>query len=258
MRKGCALLVFFLLLSCAKKNVEIDLGKINLPDVLKRVKESQQGIKSVKGLASVTIKAPDKKISFNQVTIAEEPNLLHLEALAPFGRVVGTVVSDGEKIYVTFPKERRVFDKAQEFDFSSLYTELPVKITVDKLVNLLLGRLAEPPEYNLSQVYLSAKPNYLILTFIKDGKEESTLWVNPLNYRIERAIINLNSGVSATYRFDDFEDAGAGISFPKKIELKVNKFFISLRYNNEVEVNGKVDRDSFKPERPLARFEKAF
>lgn len=243
-------------MSCAKKKVEIDLGKVNLLEVLKEVEKSQQSVKSVKGLASVTIQAPDKRISFNQVTIAEEPNLLHLEALAPFGKVVGAVISDGEKIYVTFPKEKRVFDNAQEFDFSSLYTGLPVKLTVDKLVNLLLGHLAEPLGYDLSRVYLSSKSNYLILTFFKNGKEESVLWVNPLNYRIERANLTLSDGVSAAYRFDDFKDAGSGVFFPKKIELKVDKFFISLKYDDEVEVNGKMDRNSFKPERPLADLKK--
>jgi outer membrane lipoprotein-sorting protein len=239
-------------MSCAKKRVEIDLGKINLPEVLKRVEESQQSVKSVKGLASVTIRAPDKRISFNQVTIAEEPDLLHIEALAPFGKVVGAVISDGEKIYVTFPKEKRVFDKAQEFDLSSLYTGLPVRLTVDKLVNLLLGHLAEPLEYDPSQVYLSSKSNYITLTLFKDGKEEGVLWINPLNYRVERANLILSDGVSASYRFDDFKDAGSGVFFPKKIELKVDKFSISLKYDDDVEVNSKIDRNSFKPERHLA------
>jgi outer membrane lipoprotein-sorting protein len=259
LRKSCLFLVAsLLLLSCAKKNVEVDLGKINLLEVLKKVQEAQQSVRSIKGLASVTIKAPDKRISFNQVTIAEEPNLLHLEALALFGKVAGTIISDGEKIYVTFPKERRIFDKAQEFDFSTLYTGLPVKITTDELVNLLLGRLAGPPDYDLSQVNLSVKSNYLILTFIKNGKEEGILWANPLNYRIERANLNLGERVSASYRFNDFKDAGSGVFFPKKIELKVDHFSISLKYDDEVEVNGKIDRNSFLPEQPLAEFEKAF
>lgn len=245
-------------MSCTKKMVEIDLDRVNLLEVLKKVKESQQSIRSVKGLASVTIKAPDKRVSFNQVTIAEEPNLLHIEALVPFGRAVGTIISDGEKIYVTFPKERRVFDRTQEFDFSSLYSGLPVKLTVDKLVNLLLGRLAEPPEYESSQVYLSTRSDYLILTLFKNGKEEGVLWVDHINYRIERANINLGGGVSVVYRFDDFKDVGPGVSFPKRIELKVDKFSISLKYDEDVEVNGNIDRNSFKPEQPLARFEKAF
>lgn len=259
LKKSCAFLFcFLLLLSCAKKNIEIDLSKINLVEILKKVKESQQAVNSVKGLASVIIKGPDNRISFNQVTIAKEPNLLHLEAIALFGKVVGRIISDGEKIYVTFPKERKVFDKAHEFDFSTLYTGLPIKITADKLVNLFLGRLVEPPEYDLSQVYLSTKSNYLILTFVKNGREESVLWANPLNYRIERARLYLGGGVSASYRFDDFKDAGPGVFFPKKIELKVNKFSISLKYDDEVEVNGKIDRNSFMPEQPLAEFEKAF
>jgi outer membrane lipoprotein-sorting protein len=259
LRKSCAFLAFFLLfLSCAKKNVEINLGKIDPLEVLKKVKESQQSIRSVKGLASVTIKTPDNKISFNQVTIAEEPNLLHLEALAPFGRVAGTIISDGEKIYVTSPNERRIFNRAQEFDFSSLYNGPPMRITVDKLVNLLLGRLDGLPEYESSQIYLSTRSDYLILTLFKNGKEKGTLWINSVNYRIESANLNLGGGISATYRFDDFKDISIGVSFPKKIELEVDNFSLYLKYDDEVEVNSNINRNSFKPEQPFARFEKAF
>ncbi len=256
MRRFSAFLILFLFLSCAKKNVEIDLSRTNSLEVLKKVKEVQESVNSVKGLAFVSIKSPDKKVSFNQVTIAKEPNLLHLEALAFFGIGAGMIFSDGEKIYVILPRERGVFNSQQEFDFSSFYP-IPIKITVNNLVNLLLGRLPEKPDYEGSDVRLGLESNYIVLTFIKSGKEEGVLWINPLNYRIERASINLNGGVLATCKFGDFKNVGAGVSFPKKIELKVDKFSISVNYNEDVEVNGDIDRNLFKPKQPLARFEKA-
>ena len=245
-------------MSCAKKNVQIDLSRINPLEVLKKAKEGEESIRSVKGLASVSIKAPDRKVSYNQVTVAEEPNLLHLEAVAPFGRVVGMVFSDGAKIYVISPEEQRTFSSLHEFDFSFLYPGLPVKITVDDLVNLLLGHLPQEPEYEGSEVHLSAKSNYIVLTLLKNGKEESVLWINPLNYRIEEANINLSEGIMATCKFGDFKDLGAGVFFPKRIEFKVGGFSILVKYDEGVEVNGEIDRDLFKPKRPLARFEKPF
>jgi hypothetical protein len=124
-------------------------------------------------------------------------------------------------------------------------------------VNLLLGRLPQESEYGDSQVQLGQESNYLILTFFKNNKEERVLWINPLTYRVEKARINLEGGVLAVCKFEDFDDLGTGVFFPKRIELKVNEFSISIRYYDEVEVNSDIDRELFKPER-LAKFEKKF
>ncbi len=247
-----------LLLSCAKKTVEIDLGRINLPEVLTKVKEANEGARSIKGIASITIKTPDRSVSFKQVTIVEESNLLYLEAIAPFGRTAGMVISDGKKTYVILPEEKRVFDNFKEFDFSYIYPDLPVKITINNLVNLLLGRLPEGQMNEDSEVQLSVKSNHIILTFLNSGKEDSVLWVNPINYRIEKAKINLQGGVQANCEFKDFKDIGSGVSFPTKIELKLDRFSISVKYDEEVEINGDLDKNLFKPNQPLARIEKKF
>jgi outer membrane lipoprotein-sorting protein len=250
------LILVLLLFSCATKTVNINLNQINLGEVLARVKETNQGAKSIKGLASISIKTPDKSVSFKQVTIAEESNLLRLEAIAPFGRTAGMLISDGEKTYVILPEERRVFDNAEEFNLSYLYPDLPGKLSINDLVNLLLGRLPEVAINEDSDVQLSTDSNYLVLTFHNNTKEERVLWVNPVNYRIEKAKINLDGGVKATCEFKDFIELSSGEgSFPKKIELKLDRFSISVKYDEEVEVNGKLDKNLFKPMQPFAVIE---
>jgi outer membrane lipoprotein-sorting protein len=251
------LLVIVLLLSyCARKTVEIDLSRINLQEVLTRVKETNEGARSIKGLAYVTIKTPDRSVSFKQVTIAEESNLLHLEAIAPFGKTAGMVISDGEKTYVILPEEKRVFNNREEFDLSYLHPDLPLKLTINNLVNLLLGRLPEGPINEDGEVQPSTNSNYLVLTFLNNGKVERVLWVNPVNYRIEKAEINLHGGVKATCEFEDFMELGSGASFPKKIKLKLDRIWISVNYDEEVEINGVLDKNLFKPAKPIAIIEK--
>ncbi len=253
-----ALIVVLLLSSCAKKAVDIDLSQINLQEVLTRVRENNKGARTIKGLAYITIKTPDRSVSFKQVTIAQQSNLLHLEALTPFGSTAGMVISDGEKTYVILPEEKRVFNNADEFDLSYLYPNLSGKLTVNNLVNLLLGRLPEGQINEDREAQLSIESNHLVLTFRGTGREESVLWVSPVNYRIEKAKINLDSGVKATCEFEDFIKLDSGAYFPKKIKLSLDRFWISVSYDDEVEINGQLDKNLFKPMRPFVIIEKKY
>jgi len=257
--KKCAVFVCLLLLfSCAKRVVEIDLSGINPPELLEKVRKAEERVESVKGLASVNIKSPERRVSFSQVTIAKEPNLLRLEALAPFGRTAAIIISDGVRVHVITPKEREVFDSLHEFDFSFLYPDLPVRITVGSLVNLLLGRLPQGRTQDDSGVEISKDSYHVILTFADEEGRQNTLWVNPLTHRVERAKIELDGGVLAECRFKNFKYIEAGTSFPTRIELKVNEFSISIHYNDQVEVNGEIDGHLFRPDPSLAGFEKEF
>ncbi len=250
------ILILPLLLSCAKKTVEIDIERIDVGDVISRVIDAEGSVNSVKGLASVKIESPFNNVSYKQVTIAEEPNLLRLEAIAPFGRTVGMIISNGEKIYVISAEERNEFDNLEEFDFSYFYPDLPVKITLKNLVNLFLGRLPEEPDFINSQVLLGTDDGRVVLTLFKGRKKESVLWVNPLNYRISKAMITLENGSTATCEFEDFIDVGNGTQIPRRIELRVDEYSISLKYDRDVDVNTDIDRNLFKPQPALAGLKK--
>lgn len=255
-RSSVSLLSLVLLLSCAQKTVDIDLTAINVPSFLARVRQADNGVRSVKGLAYVSIKAPGRSASFSQVTIAEEPDLLRLEALAPFGRTAVMIISDGEKVHIISEREHQVFDSPEEFDLSLFYPELPVKITVKNLVDLLLGRLPEDPEYDESQAELSKESSYVRVAFSDENGGEDVYWVNPVSYRVEKAKVNLDGGVPAAYSYGDFKDFGAGASLPTTIRLKLEGFSISIRYDSGVQVNTDIDKGLFEFRPSLLTFEK--
>ena len=257
MKKSPILLLGLLFLfACAGKTVEVDVATIDTPSFLTRVRQADKGVRSIKGLAYVSIKAPENNASFSQVTIAEEPNLLRLEALAPFGRTAVIVISDGERVHVISQREHRVFDSLEEFDLSLFYPDLPVRITVDKLVDLLLGRFPGPQDYDDSSVRLSKESSYVRVAFTNDKGAEDVFWVNPVNYRIEKAKVNLDGEITAAYSYGDFKDFGAGASLPTSIKLKLDSFSISIRYHSGVEVNTYIDRGLFEFRPSLVTFEK--
>jgi len=255
-RLRISFIILLLVVSCAKKTVHVDLTNFELGDVISRVKEAERSVRSVQGLASVRIHSPVENVSFKQVTIAEEPDLLHIEALAPFGRTAAVLISDGDKVYVNFPKERTEFDNIKDFNFSLLYPRLPVDISLENLVNLFLGRLPEDPDYDESSILIRADQNQIVLTLFKNRLKESVLWVNPETYRIEKALIRLENGNTAACEFKDFIDFGNGVSMPRKIELKVEEYSIQLKYDKDVSVNLNIDRELFKSQPSLARLKK--
>ncbi len=249
-------LILPLLLSCAKKTLEIDIERIDVGDLIAKVVDSEDGVNSVKGLASVKIESPYDKVSYKQVTIAEEPNLLRLEAIAPFGRTVGMVISNGEKVYVISARERSEFDNPEQFDLSYFYPDLPVKISLESLVNLLLGRLPEEPDFVNSRVLVGVDEGRVVLSLFKGNIKESVLWIDPQNYRISKAIITLENGSVATCEFQDFMYVGNGAQIPRRIELRVDEYLISLKYDSDLDVNTEIDRDLFKPQPAFAGLKK--
>jgi len=258
LKKSAIFLSLLFHFSCANRTVEIDLSTINLPIVLEKARKAEKSVKSVKGLASVRIESPERNLSFNQVTIVKEPNFLRLEALAPFGRTAAMVISDGAMVYVITPHEQEVFDGLREFDFSFFYPELPVRISVTDLVNLLLGRLPVMPNFDESQVLISKGSSNIILAFLDENGGQNSLWVNPFTYRVEKAKIALDDGTVVTCRFKNFKEVGNGVSFPTKVELRVKDFSISINYRDEVEVNRDIEQNLFKQAPSLVRFEKKF
>lgn len=264
MKNALYLIFIFLFLSsllsfsCARKAVDADLGMIETSEVIKKVRESEENVRSVKGLAVIRIETPEEAISFKQVTVAEEPNLFYLEALDPLGRTVGMITSDGEKIYLIYPEGTQVYDSLHQFDLSSIYPAFPVRIGADGLVNFLLGRPPVKTNYEDNNIYMSKVANKLVLhVFSKEGEQESVLQINPLTYVIEEARINLDGG-SATASFSDFVETDSGSLFPRRLELRLSDSVVSVKYDDKVKVNREIDRKLYKPFEPVAQFEKVF
>ncbi|MGH7888997.1 MAG: hypothetical protein ACRENF_00420, partial [Thermodesulfobacteriota bacterium] len=98
----------------------------------------------------------------------------------------------------------------------------------------------------------------IILAFLDENGRQNSLWINPLTYRVEKAKIALDDGTVVTCRFKNFKEVGNGVSFPRRVELKVKEFSISINYRDEVEVNRDIEQNLFNPKPSLVRFEKQF
>lgn len=250
------LILIFLFASCAAKKEGVQIEGKSTSAILEKVELYENAIRSLKGFAKVKIKTPDDKISYSQVTVAEKPNLLRLEALNPFGKAVGFISSDGENIYIISPSERGVYDSTIKFDLAYVYPGLNLKITAENLVNLVLGRLPENTYDLNSTPEISTDSGSIKLNF-KSGNsmENNILWLNGTNYRVEKAEFSLEEGMRAVINYQYFDDLINGLYFPQTIEFASDQLSITIVYEQDLDLNTDIDKNLFKPALETASFD---
>lgn len=231
--------------SCAAKAPVSVPGGITADEAVRKVALLDGGVRSVKGLARVRISTPEEKISYTQVTVAEAPDRIRLEALNPFGSTVGFISSDGRETYIVSSSERAKYDASEEFDLSYVYPGLDLRINAANLVNLVLGRLPYPMPGN--EPVMTEDGGRLKLDF--SGAEGAyTLWADPRTFRVVKAEFALPGGGTGRASYEYFSGLISGHYFPQKIDFETGSLSISISYEPGVEVNVPVDASLFRPQ----------
>ena len=242
------LFLFFLsMFSCATPGIVVvdksigELGAMESAELLSLLKEQEEKIYSVRGMALARLKSPEQKVSFKQVTIVEYANKLRLEALAPLGRTELAVISNGQKVLLKFPKQDVLYNELDAFNFSVFYPNIPVPINISHLSNFLLGRLPVDLYSDDYSIETDEKNNQLILT---SETSESKLWVDIDYFRIRKASFLFENDEKIVVHYDDFKPLES-VYFPRKIELNLENYSIYIKYDYDVEINQGIKQSLF-------------
>lgn len=246
--KGLALLLVCLsLLSCATKNVDINVEKIDIRDILDSIKSAHDDITTLKGFARVKALNRSDSVNFNQATVLQSPNMFRLEALAIFGQTVAVVISDGEKVYFRTPKEKLTFEEAESFNLSYLYPEVPSDLTTPELINVMLGKVPFGLwNEDLTLDIDDGSEKRLLVVYKNLNSTKTVLKIDPLYKRVENAVVELSSGDTLTIYYGEYIEVG-GYFFPKKIKLLYSSNELSIRYDDNVSLNSDIENSLFFP-----------
>ncbi|HET7288808.1 MAG TPA: DUF4292 domain-containing protein [Thermodesulfobacteriota bacterium] len=247
-RNALYIALILLASACAPRVAEVDMTAADPGRIIEKIELLESGVRTVKGLARVRIATAADKVSYTQVTVAERPNLIRLEALNPFGSTVGFISSDGTHIYIISSGERGVYDAGEEFDLSYVYPGLDIRITAESLVNLVTGRLPYSIYESPVKPSVSADSGMIKLTWSGgNAGGDNALWVNRDNYRVEKAEFTLANGERASVLYEYFDGLVDGHYFPRKIDFDTGGLSIAIVYEPGVKLNGGVDRSLFIP-----------
>jgi hypothetical protein len=240
--------------SCARKEAALDMTGADPGAIIEKVELLESGVRSLKALARVRIETHSDKVSYTQVTVAERPDLIRLEALNPFGTTVGFISSDGRHIYIISSGESGVYDAGEEFDLSYVYPGLDIRITAESLVSLVMGRLPYRIYETESEPAVASDAGMIKLTWSNGSSGgEDTLWVNGDNYRVEKAEFSMENGGRALLNYEYFDGLVDGHYFPRKIDFDTGGLSITIVYEPGVELNGGVDKTLFTPQAAIEK-----
>lgn len=243
-------LVFFLivyLVSCAKPSIVVvdktiaEIGSLESSEVLSLLREQEEKIHSVSGLALARLKSPEQKVSFKQVTIVQAPNKLRLEALAPLGTTELAVISDGNKVLLKFPEKDVLYNQFEAFNFSVFYPNIPVPININHLSAFLLGQIPPSLYDDDYTVDIDEQGKVIILT---SKSSENRLWIDFDYFRIKKASFIFENSEKITVHYDEFKPLES-VYFPREIELDMQRYSIYIKYDYDVDINTNIRQSLF-------------
>ena len=219
--------------------------KINSPDsILKNIKEREKGLTSLKGIAKIKVTDDKANYSLKEVIVVERPSSLRMETLSFFGHPLFFLTAKNNTLSVLSTKENRYY--RGEVNNKNLSILFPFSLKSKDLFSILLGEAPLIP-YSDTDVRLSEKKNlYLLRLEQEETKSTQLLWVDPLEFLVQRSeIYDSQRNLVFAVEFDNYKKVNTQL-FPMStiVFLPLTSTKIRIDYS-ELEVNATLRHDSF-------------
>lgn len=241
------ILTFSLFTGCSlfkKPTPPLDL-KIDSPEiVLEKLRESNAKVQSLRSLAKIQVKIPERKSRFSELVIAQEPGRIRMEVLSFFGNLAALLVTDSSRLQALFINEGHLYEGvASAYNLSRF---LPVPLPPEEIVSLLLGKASlidcDPVDLELRQ----ERDLYILKLSSRTGERLQRLWIDPVNFRTVRSETSYPGDTTLLIaEFKDFKELN-GEWFPASISIKIPSEAIDVKVKYQSpELNPVLDSSLF-------------
>ncbi|HXX31286.1 MAG TPA: DUF4292 domain-containing protein [Myxococcaceae bacterium] len=210
------------------------------PALLQEVDGVGAQLSRVKGSARVSVQARQGGGETGAFVAARAPGEVHLELLDFFGSPSQVLVADG-RTFGLFQRDKATFFTGPA-TAAAVSRLLPVHLSADELVAILLGRAPRLPGEPVS-VEPDGDADAYRVTLV-DGDRRQTLWVDPVSRRVLRSLLEGPAGYELV--FERVKDT-AGIQFPRKVTFKDPSATVVLRWSDDdLELDGTLEPALFR------------
>jgi hypothetical protein len=138
---------------------------LSIEEVLQRVRERNQIIKTLKGDGTITVESPEESNSGSFDVMLKKPDSLRVEFSGPFGIHVGTLMLSRDKFLFYNSMENKVITGTP--DGNTLQSMFRLKMNFEEVVRAFTGEF--PMEVsNDSLIRFVVKDDQYVMTFHKD------------------------------------------------------------------------------------------
>jgi hypothetical protein len=205
--------------------------------------ESSARVRSLQGLAKVTVQAPLNSLNGSQVIIAQKPGSLRAETLSPFGSPLLLLAAHDGSLDVSLPAENVYYTGAATPENLDLFVHLPLRL--NDLINVLLY---QPPLITAwkQEAFMIEKGGWLL-------KRYGTLSRQEMIFNLDRQLIEVSyfeeNNLFMKINYSQILEKVQYFPHFFSLEIPDKHTTVSLEFS-EVKINGEVRSESFKLKRP--------
>ncbi len=223
---------------CAPTKTVIRDRSLGAAEVVRRVQERDQRIRTVKGDGNITVESPEASGSGSFRADVRKPDSLKLELSGPFGIHVGTLLLSREQFM--FYNWRENIATIGKPDGSTLQSMFRLKLRFDEILNAFTGEFLSPRSSDTLETFGVEEGLYLLRYRSADGVHEYRIDGDAFVVTSYRLLDSLGkpSLIALASRFDEVND----IAIPKLLRIVLPKerrsltvAYGDLRLNEEVE-----------------------
>ncbi|PID40867.1 MAG: hypothetical protein CR984_00970 [Proteobacteria bacterium] len=216
----CVLLLIWIPAACTHlptRTVPTDDAAVHLMADLVQINKA---LKQFKCVARITLTGPDRPAQTFRAAIAGQyPNRLRIDLLAPFGGAAANFSSDGNHLYLVNHRSRE-YHKIR-LGAGSLSRLLHVDVTVEELVELLLGRVPMASKWQAKMTETESRALSGLafhdiwgierqrIDLNADRRPVGATWYDRRHHAVQRLVIDALQVVD-------------GFDLPESLELKAN------------------------------------
>ena len=193
-------------IGCISTNKIVRERNLTIEEVLQRVHERNQVIKTLSGDGTITVESPEESNSGSFDVMLKKPDSLRIEFSGPFGIHVGTLMLSRDKFLFYNSMENKVITGTP--DGSTLQSMFRLKMNFDEVIRAFTGEFPMDVSSD-SLMRFDAKEDQYILTF---HKNRSTV-----EYYVDN-----DAFVVTTYRVLDLQGNAVLTAFTSRIETTCN------------------------------------
>ena len=198
---------------------------------------------SIRGLAKVRVKTPQRNVSGTQVVLAERPDRLRAETIGTFGTPLLLLATDGNDLGVLVPSRNSYYFGKADADNIGRFTRIPV--AADTLVRALLYS-APVVAYDDVNAWLLTDGGWLVE--LSGGSNRQEMVFDARRRLVETRYFN-SGQLMLKVAYAGF--AGNDSEFPHSIDIHLAEYDVqaSLEFS-ELDINQVLQPDLFRLQPP--------
>lgn len=213
-------------------------------ELLLMLRSRENSLNSLQGIAELKLSTPSGLYRGKELLSLEPPDRFRVESMNFLGLADLVLCSDGQKMDLYLPSERRVIRWRPPPE--NLWQISGADVSLAQIIRILMGQ----PPFSMNEGVASLKQveesEEYLLALEGEGGMKQRVWIDGVKNTLKRGEILDEQGVWLSFQYADHREVG-GIMIPFSLDIQLKRQGVRLQLTyREIRINLPFDSDTFR------------